>query len=537
MAGLNGIAGALNAAAGFGKGLMQGQELKRQQALADEDRAFQVQQRGRQQQQWSREDAVSAALEKADEAGRTAYLSAINGQPAQPEQRQGAVDNYLTSGGSDGSMPDQSKLDGFNPATAPVTQQAKPAQPAKDDRSALLAGMTARARALAEHAKAAPGVSNEWLKTHNDAMTLRGQMRLEALDSAEAKWRATGDPSHMRDAYNLLDDGFTAEDITRTPDGKIRITRVNNKTGEKVVNDATEEQFQKGVNFLRDPKATRQQEAKAAMQDELQQWMLRRIAEQGLNQTKVQEIRNTGQVQIQGLMNGGKLEQIGTKGEIDERIARLKADVNLKEAGIRVQGSMAVAQMRSDQKADPSAVAEDKLRAKDAAAARAQHREASEALALLDTSESLLSKATSSYGGHMADRVLGSVGVSTQGSQAAAQLKALEGALIAKMPKMSGPQSDKDVEMYRQMAARIGDPTTPAGDRRAAIQVVREIQQRAKISAEEAGGVRGAARSGAAPAAPTSTPAAPGAPKVGTVSKGHVYLGGDPSSPSSWRKQ
>lgn len=404
-----------------------------------------------------------------------------------------------------------------------------------DDRSALLAGMTARARALAEHAKAAPGVSNEWLKTHNDAMTLRGQMRLEALDSAEAKWRATGDPSHMKDAYNLLDDGFTAKDITRTPDGKIRVIRVNNKTGQEMVIDASPEDFQKGVNFLRDPKATRQQEAKAAMQDELQAWMLRRIAEQGLNNNRVQETKNAGQVVVQGLQNTGRMDQIGTKGEIDERIARLKADANLKEAGIRVQGSMAVAQMRGDQKGDPSAVVEDKQRAKEAAAARTQHREASEALALIDTSESLLGKATSSYGGHMADRVLGSVGVSTQGSQAAAQLKALEGALIAKMPKMSGPQSDKDVEMYRQMAAKIGDPTTPAGDRRAALQVVRGIQQRAKASAEEAGSGQGAARSNAAPAAPAAP--APGAPKVGTVSKGHVYLGGDPSSPSSWRKQ
>lgn len=336
MAGLNGIAGALNAAAGFGKGLMQGQELKKQQALADEDRAFQVQQRGRQQQQWSDEDSTRDALRKADEAGRTAYLAALDGQPAQPEQRQGAVDNYLKNGGSDGSMPDQSKLDGFDPATAPVTKPAQPAQPGVGQQQALLAGMTARARALAEHAKAAPGVSNEWLKTHNDAMTLRGQMRLEALDNAEAKWRATGDPSHMKDVYNLLDDGFTAEDITRTPDGKIRITRVNNKTGEKVVSDASPEDFQKGVNFLRDPKATRQLEAKQALQDELQQWILKRIAEQGLNQTRVQSLKNDG-----------KLDQIDAKGEIDERIARLRADAGLKQAGLRIQGAMSVAQLRA----------------------------------------------------------------------------------------------------------------------------------------------------------------------------------------------
>jgi hypothetical protein len=341
---LRGLATVANS---VGSGLMQGQEIKRQREIATEDRAFQMEQRGRIRQQYGDEDATRDALRKADEAGRTAYLSALDGQPAQPEQRQGAVDNYLTNGGSDGSMPDQSKLDNFDPAAAPVVKPAQPEKPGVGQDQALLAGMTARARTLAENAKAAPGVSNEWLKTHNDAMTLRGQMRLTALDQAEARWRATGDPSHMKDVYNLLDDGFTAKDIARTPDGKIRMASVNNKTGEEVVSDATEEQFQKVINFLRDPKATRQLEAKQALQDDLQQWMLKRIADQGLANAKVQDVKNAGQEKVQGLKNGGKLDQIDAKGEIDERIARLRADAGLKQAGIRVQGSMTLAQFKA----------------------------------------------------------------------------------------------------------------------------------------------------------------------------------------------
>lgn len=35
----------------------------------------------------------------------------------------------------------------------------------------------------------------------------------------------------------------------------------------------------------------------------------------------------------------------------------------------------------------------------------------------------------------------------------------------------------------------------------------------------------------------TPKPQAPSAPAVGTVSKGHVFLGGDPSNPQSWKKQ
>jgi hypothetical protein len=46
------------------------------------------------------------------------------------------------------------------------------------------------------------------------------------------------------------------------------------------------------------------------------------------------------------------------------------------------------------------------------------------------------------------------------------------------MPKMSGPQSDKDVLLYRQMAAQIGDANLPIATRRAALNTVRQIQQK-----------------------------------------------------------
>jgi hypothetical protein len=104
--------------------------------------------------------------------------------------------------------------------------------------------------------------------------------------------------------------------------------------------------------------------------------------------------------------------------------------------------------------------------------------DATEALALLDQAEPLLGKATNSYIGQGVDQAARAIGKSTPGSEAAAQLKALEGALIAKMPKMSGPQSDKDVLLYKQMAGQIGDPTIPADQKRAAIKTIREINQR-----------------------------------------------------------
>ena len=104
--------------------------------------------------------------------------------------------------------------------------------------------------------------------------------------------------------------------------------------------------------------------------------------------------------------------------------------------------------------------------------------DATEVLSLLDTAESLLPGATSSYLGTGIDEAARVVGVGTSGAQSGARLKALEGALISKMPKMSGPQSDKDVLLYKQMAGQIGDSTMPASTRKAAIETIREMNRR-----------------------------------------------------------
>jgi hypothetical protein len=104
--------------------------------------------------------------------------------------------------------------------------------------------------------------------------------------------------------------------------------------------------------------------------------------------------------------------------------------------------------------------------------------EAKEAIALLNQAEPLIKGATGSTLGAAVDSTAKFFGVATPGSISAQQLKAIEGALVAKMPKMSGPQSDKDVLLYKQMAAEIGDPTVPYQRKAAAMDTVREIQER-----------------------------------------------------------
>jgi hypothetical protein len=110
--------------------------------------------------------------------------------------------------------------------------------------------------------------------------------------------------------------------------------------------------------------------------------------------------------------------------------------------------------------------------------------EAKESLQLINQAEKLLDTATGSLTGTGVDILAGAVGMSTPGAKDAAKLKAIQGALVAKMPKMSGPQSDKDVLLYREMAAQVGDSTIPADTRRAALGTLREIQERyAKMEA------------------------------------------------------
>jgi len=105
-------------------------------------------------------------------------------------------------------------------------------------------------------------------------------------------------------------------------------------------------------------------------------------------------------------------------------------------------------------------------------------KDATDALATITMAEKLVDKATGSGIGSAYDTTAAFFGQSTEGAQAAAQLKALEGDLVAKMPKMSGPQSDKDVLLYRQMAGQIGDPGVPADTKKAALKSIREMQNR-----------------------------------------------------------
>lgn len=98
--------------------------------------------------------------------------------------------------------------------------------------------------------------------------------------------------------------------------------------------------------------------------------------------------------------------------------------------------------------------------------------------AVLDEIQGILPDATASYAGRGIDLLARGVGLATPGDVATGKLGTLGGQLVALMPKMSGPQSDKDVAMYKQMAGQLDDPTIPLQVRQAALETIRSLNNK-----------------------------------------------------------
>jgi hypothetical protein len=97
---------------------------------------------------------------------------------------------------------------------------------------------------------------------------------------------------------------------------------------------------------------------------------------------------------------------------------------------------------------------------------------------VLDLADPLIDASTGSMLGAGADKIAGAFGKSLSGAEASAQLQVLQAGLMLNQPRMEGPQSDADVLLYRQAAGQIGDPTVPRGIKKAALQTIRQLQQK-----------------------------------------------------------
>lgn len=97
--------------------------------------------------------------------------------------------------------------------------------------------------------------------------------------------------------------------------------------------------------------------------------------------------------------------------------------------------------------------------------------------AAADLAAQLLGKnPTGSGAGALADTALNFIGQPTKSGDAAQQLEALSGWMVANVPRMEGPQSNADVLNYQTMAGRIGDRSLPVSTRKAALETVKQLQ-------------------------------------------------------------
>lgn len=89
-------------------------------------------------------------------------------------------------------------------------------------------------------------------------------------------------------------------------------------------------------------------------------------------------------------------------------------------------------------------------------------------------------KATGSLIGTGVAKAKGAIGVSDASTKANQQLKLISGWMVSNVPRMEGPQSNYDLQNYREMAAMVGDSTIPIGDRLSALKQLRALQTKYK---------------------------------------------------------
>lgn len=101
-----------------------------------------------------------------------------------------------------------------------------------------------------------------------------------------------------------------------------------------------------------------------------------------------------------------------------------------------------------------------------------------ETLALIDTADKLLNKASSGGLSGLATGGLEFLGVNTGRGEADASLNVVGARLAATVPRFEGPQSDKDTAAYKAAAADVANRNLSTDTRRAALRIVKEITQR-----------------------------------------------------------
>lgn len=297
LAGLGALAG------GFGDGLERGQRMQaRQQGIDAEGR--------RQKDQ--------EALQRDTKAADAAMVERLKGFELEHQQAQpSAPGNYMTLGGTDSSMPDQTAVD----------QAPAAASPFRPSQQQLMHAAQARTNKLFELGRHDVAV-RQWAQDEG----LRAQMRKQAVEKGMLAFKAGGDIKPLlTGVYETLDDGYDLGNVEQVnnPDPKAppvwNVERVNSRTGEKSVTKIGADQVDGLVQFAMDP----MQSARYSLEEKLAKY------------------KNDQQRQTNAEQGKMTLEQIRLRNEGSGNVADTRAESAERVANIRAQGTITGAQIRA----------------------------------------------------------------------------------------------------------------------------------------------------------------------------------------------
>jgi hypothetical protein len=101
--------------------------------------------------------------------------------------------------------------------------------------------------------------------------------------------------------------------------------------------------------------------------------------------------------------------------------------------------------------------------------------------------DELINNSTGSWGGAAFDMIASVFGGAPEGALNVGKLKVLQANLMLSQPRMEGPQSDRDVNLYRDAAGQIGDPTVPNKIKLAAVETIRSLHRKYATPDAESG--------------------------------------------------
>lgn len=90
----------------------------------------------------------------------------------------------------------------------------------------------------------------------------------------------------------------------------------------------------------------------------------------------------------------------------------------------------------------------------------------------------LVDQSTGSGIGALVDSAGNFVGYSTEGAKAIAAIKPLANKILMSIERFEGPQSNIDVQSYKEAAGQLADPTVPAAQKQAAFNTIIDIMKR-----------------------------------------------------------